>query len=611
MSIFSARNVKKAAKSRSKISLPSRVITTNDFGFTMPIFARECIAGDKWNLKIDSFTRLAPLPVPTYASIRQVNRAFYIRFSNVWKPFSDFYSQRPYIFEDGTTKLFTKAPIIGESLIKYAFITPAYHLTEEVDNKTSFDFEQICFNVSSNSYQSGYYRFTSAGRRLFTLLRNLGYHIQFGDTLYTPYDTGQNRVWNSTINDRQFSLLPLLCYLRLFYDYYVPSRYTNDHPLRKFFDIADWSYTNNQTSSLFQLELLEYITTSFYANYDTDYFTSSWLTPLSPLSNTDISQLTFNDPQSAFIGTDASLDIFLQGSNTKAQFSTTEEYVSITQSALNLLKSAYDYTIRTGLAGQRYFEKIFAQFGIKLPNIQTRRCEFLGQFTDYIQTQDVTSLSATQNAGLGDYAGKGYSVANGTINCECNESGFIIVVNNIIPDGGIVNGNNRETLHVDLFDYFQPEFDSVGMQAIRYDELFSDSLDVEDASSMQQQKLYNSSVFGFNPRYSEYRRPIDILSGDFVVRHLNNGMDAYHSFRLFDATRPMPLNNLDFRAIDPSTNGNNFSRLFYLTDNTADHFICIFNIDANAERNIKSYKDAFDDVTGTETLNVDPDCQLH
>lgn len=610
MSIFSSRNVKKAAKSRSKISLPSRVITTNDFGFTMPIFARECIVGDKWNLKIDSFTRLAPLPVPTYASIRQVNRAFYIRFSNVWKPFADFYAQRPYIFEDGTTKLFTQSPIISESLIKYAFITPAYHLSEEVSAETAFDFE-LTYYKPEKGYISHYQKFTPSGRRLFTLLRNLGYHIQFGDTLYSPFDAGQNKVWSCTVNDRKYSLLPILCYLRLFYDYYVPSRYTNDHPLRKFFDIADWSYTNNQTTSLFQLELLEYITTSFYANYDTDYFTSSWLTPLSPLKDSDIPVKHISDPQFSFLNPVESLEINLNGSKTSAQFDTVEETVGITQTALNLLKSAYDYTIRSGLAGQRYFEKIFAQYGIKLPNIQTRRCEFLGQFTDYIQTQDVTSLSATQGAGLGDYAGKGYSVANGSINCECNEAGYIIVVNNIIPDGGIVNGNNRETLHVDLFDYFQPEFDSVGMQAIRYDELFSDSLDVEDVSSMQQQKLYNTSVFGFNPRYSEYRRPIDVLSGDFVVRHLNAGLDAYHSFRLFDATRPMPLNNLDFRAIDPSTNGNNFSRLFYLTDNTADHFICIFNIVANAERNIKSYKDAFDDVNGGDTLNVDPDCQLH
>ena len=90
MSVFSKKLVKQAAKrNRSKIALPSRVITTNDFGFSLPIFAREVIPGDKWKINIRSFTRLAPMPVPTYGDFRQVNRCFYVRFSNVWKPWND------------------------------------------------------------------------------------------------------------------------------------------------------------------------------------------------------------------------------------------------------------------------------------------------------------------------------------------------------------------------------------------------------------------------------------------------------------------------------------------------------------------------------------------
>ena len=82
MSIFSKRLAPMARQGkREHIHLPSRVITTNDFGFCLPIFAREVIPGDQWHLDISSFLRLSPLSVPTYASIRQTVRAFYVRFS--------------------------------------------------------------------------------------------------------------------------------------------------------------------------------------------------------------------------------------------------------------------------------------------------------------------------------------------------------------------------------------------------------------------------------------------------------------------------------------------------------------------------------------------------
>lgn len=280
MSIFSKKLVKQAAKrNRSKIALPSRVITTNDFGFSLPIFAREVIPGDRWKINIKSFTRLAPMPVPTYGDFRQVNRCFYVRFSNVWKPWADYFANRPYYDDSGTPHTFNKVPTIlntqlvqmftglgqwtKDSVTKFAYVVGTDYNSTLVDK---CDFEiQDKINGTNHRYQ---WNLTNLGRRLYTTLLNLGYKINF-----TNYFVGSGYQYDTT----EFSLLPLLCYVRAYYDYYLPSKYTNTSSLRKYFEIIDWNDLVTQFTSLVQL--FDDIANTLFANFDSDYFTSSWLTP--------------------------------------------------------------------------------------------------------------------------------------------------------------------------------------------------------------------------------------------------------------------------------------------------------------------------------------------
>lgn len=620
MSIFSKKRVKQAAqRNRSKISLPSRVITTNDFGFCLPIFAREVIPGDKWKINIKSFTRLAPMPVPTYGDFRQVNRCFYIRFTNVWKPWNDFYAGRPYVDDKGISHDFTSVPFIANSNLitvftnnnystdyvgKYAYCVGNNNVGQLVDK---CDFE-VCFRANNMNYTSQY-NFTYEGRRLYTLLLNLGYKINF---------SGQ---WNSAANKVDFdqtklSLLPLLCYMRAYYDYYLPSKYTNTSSLRKYFEIIDWSLAT-QTPTL--LQLFDDIVSTMFANFDSDYFTSSWLSPYSPSGDPNNAMIIKNPEGQRMLdmtnsGNDTTAVVIDKNTPTadlRMSDDNSESY--LTQPQLDLLKSAYDFVIRNNLAGNRYFEQMFAKFGIKLPNVMTRRCEFIGQATSEIQTMDVTSMAGTETDNLGSYAGKGYSIGDGNFDIDANDFGFVLIINNIIPSGGYVQGRNREIMHLDRLQFFNPEFDCKGMQAIRKDEMFAMEDTTRKATTNSNGHAWMpDGVFGFAPRYSEYNRPIDLLSGTFVLNSQNAEYQAYHSFRYFDPSEEIPAeNNLAFRQIHPYYNGNNFDRIFYVKDFSVDHFICVFNIDAVAYRKKKSYIEQFDNLDGSDVVTTDPDCQLH
>lgn len=619
MSIFSKKLVKQAAKrNRSKISLPSRVITTNDFGFSLPIFAREVIPGDRWKINIKSFTRLAPMPVPTYGDFRQVNRCFYVRFSNVWKPWNDFYSGRPYIDDNGVSHTFTSVPKFSNALLSSVFtgilpVAPyqgkyAYSVGSDFEGEhfvSKCDFE-VCTRVS-NVNHIVQYNFTTEGRRLYTLLLNLGYKINFSGTF------GSNTVNH---DQTEFSMLPLLCYMRAYYDYYLPSKYTNISPLRKYFEIIDW-VTSFENLSVF-FNFFDDVVSTLFANFDSDYFTSSWLTPYSPSGNPQTSFSILNPEGFGYeVNTDnpASDTQVYQNTPFANVRHATDDTTSgmLTQPQLDLLKAAYDFVIRNNLAGNRYFEQMFAKFGIKLPNVMTRRCEFIGQATSEIQTMDVTSMAGTDTDNLGSYAGKGYSVGDGNFDLDANDFGFVIIINNIIPSGGYVQGRNREVMHLDRLQFFNPEFDSKGMQAIRNDEMFAMECTQRQASTNENGSAWKpAGVFGFAPRYSEYNRPIDLLSGTFVLNSQNAEYQAYHSFRYFDTTNEPPAqNNLAFRQINPAYNGNNFNRIFYVNNDSVDHFICVFNIDAVAYRKKKSYIEQFDNLDGSDTVKTDPDCQLH
>lgn len=588
MSVFSKRKVNVAAKrNKSHIALPSRVITTNDFGFCQPIFCREVVPGDSWKFDLDSFTRLAPMPVPTYADIRNVTRGFYIRYSSLWKPWEDFLAGREYIDDKGTPHIFTSVPTItNDTLCGWFTNTVSTQLSTVVGHDA--DVIKYDFFYRRSDGQDELRNFTPAGRRLFTLLNNLGYKLNFAS---------QNRIGSNL----SFSLLPLLAYLRAYYDYYLPSRFTNKNQLRYIFDLVE--YNNTEVFNLMQTLVSE----SLYNNYDSDYFTASWLDPQNPDATEH-----FVSSISAPITANSKLGVQIEPqSHLQPLINTVDTLSNLSQPVIDLLKRSYDYVIRNGLSGNRYFEQIFARFGIKLPNMLTRRCEFIGQYQDNIQVMDVTAMAQSAGTPLGAYAGKGYVASHGNMSFEANDYGVVVLINTIIPQGGYVQGVNREMTHTKKLDFFTPEFDCIGMQAIANYELIGQSNTVDEMSSMEDSGYDMDGVFGFVPRYSEYRRPIDILSGTFVLGSQNAGYNCYHSFRLFDLTSTAyPSNTLSFRQLDPAYNGNDYQRIFYVDDDSVDHFITVHNIKADVFRKMKTFDDAFD-LDGSEKVTTDPDCQLH
>lgn len=584
MSVFSKRKIKVAANKRNKFNLSSKVITTLNIGDTQPIFCREVIPSDKWSIDINSFTRLSPLPVPTYAQIKQVNRAFFVKYKDIWRNWEAFYTNTGALV-NGSKLEVTQAPTLTNAQLVSKLINSTVTVVNyRGDSPESIRlFEAVLEGKGVFKYNAIEYSPTFIGKKVLNILNGLGIRVNFSSSDTTP-----------------INILPILAYLKVHLDYYLPSRYFSTSNIR---NILSWQ--NKDIGAEFH-QILQELANCAYYYIDNDYFTSSWSSPNNIGTNSLVGTTSLTDPSGsgAININDSNLSInspiIQQNSNT---FTT-----SLSSQALQTLNSLYNWITRKNLSGNKYFEQILSQFGIHLPYHDDMRSLYLGG------SVNMTEFGVVFDTGLivGDYAGQGTNKSRtGNLNFTSDEYGCVIVLTSIVPEMGYVQGRNREWLHVNRLDFFQPEFDCVGMQGVRKDELITVNNEDNYKDVTVSDVTYSNkagTIIGYQPRYNEYRRNVDLLNGDFINSNTSKSLQAYHSFRMLDENYPQASTlNQYFRRSDSFSPAIN--RIFNNTDIDFDHFIAVFDVKAIAFRKMKSHDDAFD-LDGYDEVTVNNDNSL-
>lgn len=585
MSIFSKHSVSVASSKLSKINLSSRVLSTNDIGENICVYSREVVPKDKWHISIDSFSRLAPLPVPTFANIKQVNRVFYVKFQDVWKPWKDFYAGTKFYDSNGVSHDVMSVPFVSNKEIMQAIAN------DYADTGTAQD-NDFYFTVPAGSTGDDilvYYKHTPESRYLVSCLSSLGIKLNFS------YD-----------DTTSISLLPILCRLKVHLDYYIPSKYHQTSPIRSLLAdmLLDPAGNVNSITTILDM-LLE--SRNYYV--DNDYFTSSWKSPTNIGTSASVGRTLIIDNSTDSSSISVS-DKYYGYAPSVMQDSSDQKH-TLTAQSLHLLESLYNWVTRKNLSGNKYYQQILSQFGLNIPSHDDGRSYFLGSSTSITKIGDVFATAGSQENSLGDFAGKGYNKSEtNNIKLDATDFGQIIIISSLVPEIGYVEGRNREVLHLNRLDFFQPEFDFVGMQAVRQDELFA-----QHQNSNVYEKSLNTgqganNIFGYHPRYMEYRRPYDNLLGDFFNNTTKFSLSGYHCFRLFDTNDgsvKIRQNTSSFRC--SNTFRRNLNRIFQYQGTDAQHFICAFDIKASVKRPMKSASNAFD-LDGYETVNINSDNNL-
>ncbi len=226
------------------------------------------------------------------------------------------------------------------------------------------------------------------------------------------------------------------------------------------------------------------------------------------------------------------------GANVNVSTNTIADLSTATAATINDLRNAFrlqEWLEKNARGGSRYIESMLSHFGVKSSDARLQRPEFLGGASSPITISEVlqTSNAATQDTPQGNMAGHAISVgASNSITKYCEEHGYIIGIMSVLPKTSYQQGIPKHFLKFDKFDYYWPEFASLGEQPIENRELFHGN----DA--------FNLDTFGYTPRYAECKYMNNSVHGEF-----RSTLDFWQWGRKF-ATRPA-LNQM-FIESDPS-----------------------------------------------------------
>lgn len=209
-----------------------------------------------------------------------------------------------------------------------------------------------------------------------------------------------------------------------------------------------------------------------------------------------------------------------------------------TSATINDLRQAFQlqkWMEKNARGGVRYVESILAHFGVRSSDARLQRPEFLGGGRSPIVVSEViqTAPTVAGQTALGTMAGHAYSAQRShEFTKSFEEHGYIIGILSIMPRTAYYQGVPRMWNRTSKLDFYWPSFAHLGEQSVLNKEIFA-------------AHATPNGVWGYVPRYEEYRSRESSFHGDF-----RGNLDYWHMGRKFAIA---PGLNSAFVTADPTT----------------------------------------------------------
>lgn len=169
--------------------------------------------------------------------------------------------------------------------------------------------------------------------------------------------------------------------------------------------------------------------------------------------------------------------------------------------------------------GARFIEMLYNCFGVVSGDARLQRSEYFGGskspfvISEVLQTSETTETSPQANM-----SGRGIcAVKTKRIKKYFPEHGIVLGLMCVSPEANYFQGSPRMYNRRSRFDYLWPQLTGIGEQETLNKEIFAAHSEPD-------------GVFGYNPRYEEYRRNFSQVHGEFksslkfwtLVREFNN-----------------------------------------------------------------------------------------
>lgn len=570
---FDVLKVKSAVKTHNKFDLSKSHLTTMDFGEIVPLYVEETVPADKFNISADYFSRMSPLVKPTYGRFDFRTVAAFVPYYMV--------AEDTDAFMAGKTTWEGKTPVLRHFTV-YTMFDYLCRNTGNSSAGTSTNYDVTYIDGSGNR---AYRVFTNKGKYILKIMNALGY------ALPQNVDIRTSSNWMADVGARKLSALPLLAFAKLYNDYMSQSQRYNSSPLSSF--LQDVKYNKSITSTYnttgaITATGLGIIFNNIFLNYDNDYFTSAWQTANNAINSIETIGSTGNAILVPADGTYNS-KVYAGVDDNKLQVDidtpSNPRYTIFGQRALDFLKSFDDWVRRNNYSGSRAVQQIYSRFGIKTDDYRSHYAQVISTDKMPVQVGDITSNASTdftengstKTSVVGDYAGKGIMNGSKNVSISVSDYGIILILGyfTVVPMNPY--GFDRRVLRTEPLDFYNPEFDGIGADAISVGEYYANPRSTSTSAPL------DDAVFGFTERYNAYRYGRDVITGEFRDYGKSPEMNVWHTGRDMTALRDAGSLVAQSTSVNtlPQTDSE-YNRIFSVTSGNFNHFYLTarFNVDA-------------------------------
>ncbi len=402
-------------------------------------------------------------------------------------------------------------------------------------------------------------------------------------TSNNPTDySGVYNVYGSDGNQVPISALPYRAYESIYNAFYRDSRNNpfliNGNPeYNKYIPTQDGGLDTNR----YDLH---------YRNWELDQFTSCVQSPqqgVAPLVGiTSTGKVTFqgDDGVTRTYTTETADDADTitkvnVNSGEKPDSSTARAIVDLVSSGISINDfrnvNAFQRWKETNIRrGMKLRDQTLARWGVDISYNTLDMPEFIGGISTDVDVNAVFQTVETPEVPLGSFAGaaSAFGGTNNDVSQYCDEHGFIIGILSIVPTPVYDCILPKWLTKQNCLDYFNPEFDHIGMQPIKYSELcpitavaVTGNEDSEDTMQW---------TFGYQRPWYEYIYSNDEIHGLFRTQLRN--------FVLSRSFSGLPELNSSFTTIQPGSLNNVF------TTDVGDKIIGSISFDVTAKRPISA-----------------------
>lgn len=208
---------------------------------------------------------------------------------------------------------------------------------------------------------------------------------------------------------------------------------------------------------------------------------------------------------------------------------------------INSLRTAFQmqkFYERLARGGSRYTEVLRSFFGVVSPDARLQRPEFLGSFTKMVNINPIAQTSATDDTSpQGNLSAYGVTAAKfHGFTKSFVEHGYVFGFVCARADLTYQQGINKMWLRSTVYDFYWPTFAHLGEQAIELREIYAQGSEAD------------TTVFGYQERYAEYRYKPSQITGKFRSSVTGGNLDVWHLSQFF---KNAPTLNEEFITENP------------------------------------------------------------